>query len=80
MAGITLEQAQTGLDNALAALAKVTTLGQSYEINSGQGSRQLDRARLDQLQANVDFWDARVKTLSQAATGRGRARNIVVRS
>lgn len=80
MAGITLEQAQTGLDNALAALAKVTTKGQSYEVNSGQGSRQLDRARLADLQANVDFWDSKVKQLSQRATGRTRSRTMVVRS
>lgn len=80
MAGITLEQAQAGLDNALAAMAKVTQHGQAYEVNSGQGSRQMDRARLDQLQANVDYWDAKVKTLTQTASGRGRARSIVVRS
>lgn len=80
MAGITLEQAQTALNNALAAHAKVTTQGQSYEIHSGQGSRQLDRVRLDQLQADIDYWDAKVKTLTQSATGRGRARTMVVRS
>jgi len=80
MAGITLEQAQAALDSALAAHAKVTAHGQAYEVNSGQGSRQMDRARLDHLQADIDFWDSKVKQLSQRATGRSRSRTMVVRS
>jgi len=78
MAGITLEQAQTALNNALAAHAKATQ-AQSHEISTGQGSRHVTYARLDHLQADIDFWDARVKLLTERAAGRGRSRTVVVR-
>jgi hypothetical protein len=68
MAGITLEQAETQLGAYLAAEAKVLT-GQAYEING----RRMTRANLAEIQAGIQTWDARVKTLSSAASGRRRA-------
>ena len=73
MAGITLTQAQTQLSAYLAAETAVLT-GQQYEI----AGRMLRRADLAQIREGITTWDARVKTLSMAATGRGRSRTVVV--
>lgn len=73
MAGITLTQAQTQLDAYLAAETAVLS-GQRYEI----GGRMLQRADLAQIRDGITTWDARVKTLSATASGRGRSRTVVV--
>lgn len=72
MAGITLEQAETHLQQYLDAEAKVLQ-GQSYEI---QG-RKLTRADLGDIQAGIALWDGRCKQLAARASGRGRSRTIV---
>lgn len=71
MAGITLAQAQTKLDEYLAAETKVLK-GQSVSIDG----ETLTRANLDLIQRGIDAWDRRVKTLSGAAGGLGRVRTV----
>ena len=68
MAGITLAQAQSKLDEYLAAETAVLT-GQSYEI----GGRKLERANLREIQRGIDAWDNRVKRLSARSGGRSAA-------
>lgn len=41
------------------------------------GDRSTQRVELDKIQAGIDFWDSRVKQLTNRATGRGRSRTIV---
>ena len=71
MAGITLAQAQAKLDAYLAAEEKIL-LGQKVDIDG----QSLTRADLELVQRGVSLWDSRVKSLSSAATGRGRMRTI----
>ncbi len=71
MAGITLETAQAKLDAYLAAETAVLS-GQEYAING----RRLVRADLAEIRAGIDSWDARVKSLSASAEGRGRGRKM----
>lgn len=71
MAGISLAQAEAQLAAYLAASLAVSS-GQSYEI----AGRRLVRANADEIQTCIDRWDARVKALSAAASGRGRSRTI----
>lgn len=73
MAGITLAQAEAQLTLYLAAEEKVLS-GQSYEI----AGRRLTRANLAEIQTGINTWNDRVKQLSLRATGRGRARTVVV--
>lgn len=73
MSGITLAQAQTQLSAYLAAETAVLT-GQKYEI----AGRMLQRADLAAIRDGIATWDARVKTLSAAASGRSRSRTVVV--
>jgi hypothetical protein len=72
MAGITLAQAEARLTEYLAAESAVLG-GQAYEI----AGRRMTRANLAEIQAGIDLWDKRAKTLAAAATGRGRA--VIVR-
>lgn len=74
MAGITLAQAQAQLDAYLAAETKVLS-GQSYEI----AGRKMTRADLAEIRAGVEIWNQRVTSLSQLASGRGRAYTMVTR-
>lgn len=77
MAGITLEQAQTQLEQWLAASTAVA-LNQSYEIDTGNGRRKLQRADAEAIRAQIKFWDERVRALTTAAAGgRRRTRYIV---
>lgn len=64
MAGITLAQAETQLAAWLAALEKIS-VGQSYTITTGTGSRSLTRANLADVQQQVEYWDGQVKRLSR---------------
>lgn len=73
MAGITLAQAEAQLALYLAAEEKVLS-GQSYEI----AGRKLTRANLAEIQQGVATWNQRARELTTAATGRSRARTIVV--
>ncbi|MEY2873738.1 MAG: hypothetical protein RLZZ373_1109 [Pseudomonadota bacterium] len=68
MAGITLAQAEAQLAAYLAAETKVLS-GQRVEIDG----QSLSRADLEKIQAGIDAWDKRVKTLSAAGSGRGRS-------
>lgn len=69
MAGITLDQAQSQLDTWLAASTAVAKK-QSYSI----AGRSLTLADAAQIQQNIEYWNAEVKKLSAAASGRGRTR------
>lgn len=73
MAGITLANAQTQLAAWLDADAKVAT-GQSYEISG----RRLTRADAAEITRKIEYWNAKVVTLSNQAQGRTRARTIVM--
>lgn len=77
MAGITLAQAQAQLDAWLTASSVVAT-SQSYEIDTGNGSRKLTRADAAEIRQQIAFWDSRVKALTSAsAGGRRRTRYVV---
>ncbi len=71
MAGIDLATAEARLAAYLAAEAKVLA-GQKVELDG----QSLTRANLEQIQAGIATWDARVKNLSAAATGRNRSRTL----
>jgi hypothetical protein len=71
MAGITLAQAEARLAGYLAAEEAVLA-GQSVQMDG----RALTLANLALIQAGIELWDARVKNLSQASAGRGRARTL----
>ena len=60
MAGITLAQAQEQLDTWLAASTAVSAK-QRYRI----GDRELVYADLAAIQAQIEFWDAKVKSLDR---------------
>lgn len=64
MAGIDLTQAETALAAWIAADAAVAT-GQSYSI----AGRSLTRANAKEIRENIDYWDAKVKKLSNNPTG-----------
>jgi len=72
MAGITLEQAETKLNEYLEAESKILA-NQSYEF---QG-RRLNRANLKEVRDGIETWDSRVKELAAKAYG-GR-RTVVAR-
>lgn len=71
MAGITLSQAESRLQSYLDAEEAILA-GQTIEFNG----RRLTRANLGEIQQGIDLWDARVKTLTNSASGRGRSRSI----
>lgn len=68
MSGITLDQAQTQLQQYLDAEKAVLT-GQRYEL----GGRVVVRADLATIQEGIKTWDARVKVLSARNVRRSRA-------
>lgn len=74
MAGITLAQAQANLDLWLAADA-ATAGAQSYEI----AGRRLTRANAAEITGKIDYWNAKVVTLTNQGQGRSRARTMVIR-
>ena len=71
MAGITLTQAETQLAAYLAAETAVLS-GQSYEL----AGRRLTRANLAEIRDGLQFWDGKVKELTQSAAGTSRARHF----
>lgn len=74
MAGITLAQAEAQLALYLSAETKVLA-GQKVEIDG----QSLTRANLEMIQHGISAWDARVKSLSRSAEGRGRAVTVAPR-
>lgn len=74
MAGISLAQAQTQLNAYLAAETAVLS-GQRYKI----ADRELTRADLAGIQEGIRIWNDRVVQLSNSASGRSRARTVIVR-
>jgi len=77
MAGITLADAQAQLAIWLAASVAVAK-SQSYEIDTGNGRRKLQRADAAEIRQQIEFWDARVKALTAAASGGRRRTRYVV--
>jgi len=73
MAGITLANAEAQLALWLNADAAVAT-GQSYEI----AGRKLTRADAGEITNKLDYWNAKVVTLTNQAQGRSRSRSVVV--
>lgn len=71
MAGISLAQAEAKLQLYLDAVDKII-LKQRVEIDG----QSLTRANLVDVQAAIEYWDAKVKTLSASATGSRRMRTI----
>jgi hypothetical protein len=71
MSGISLATATERLQQYLDAEAKVLT-GQQYSI----GDRSLTRANIAQIREGIKYWDAQVKRLSAANSGRGRSLTI----
>ena len=72
MAGITLQQAQQKLQNAMDAYDKALQ-AQDYQISTSTGGRRVQRASLKDLQGGVDYWQQQVNRLSrggQLAVGR----------
>jgi hypothetical protein len=77
MAGITLEDAQLQLASWLAASAAVSQ-SQSYEIETGNGRRKLQRADAGMILQQIKFWQQQVNALSPVgAGGRRRIRYVV---
>jgi hypothetical protein len=74
MAGITLTQAETQLASYISAETKVLQ-GQAYEISG----RRLTRANLAEIRDGMDFWDRKVKELTNSAISIGRSRTIAPR-
>ena len=71
MAGITLAQAETRLQEYLDAEAKVL-LGQAYQM----AGRSMTRADLKAIREGIALWDEKVKQLSSSASGKSRMRTI----
>jgi hypothetical protein len=77
MAGITLAQAQAQLDAWLAASTAVAS-SQSYEIETGNGRRKLERADAAEIRQMIGYWQKLVNNLTpSSAGGRKRTRYIV---
>jgi hypothetical protein len=74
MAGITLASAQARLDLYLAAEAAALAK-KSYTIDG----RSMTFQDLPAIQAGIDIWNRRVQEASVSASGRSRAKTMVVR-
>ena len=64
----TLEEAQEHLATWLAA-DEAVSLGQEYEIQSGNTRRKLTRANAFQIQRKIEFWTRQVNRLKQNPDG-----------
>ena len=67
MAGITLAQAQTALDAALAAHAAILAGGTQYRI----GDRMIQCPPLAEVLQSIDTWQTQVQRLSAGYATRG---------
>jgi|SaaInl7_200m_RNA_FD_contig_21_2302270_length_457_multi_5_in_0_out_0_2 hypothetical protein len=68
MAGITLADAETALAAALAAHTKALN-SHSYSHGGSQVTFDMRRQKLSDLQASIDYWDDKVKRLSDVGSG-----------
>lgn len=73
MAGITLAQAQTKLDEWIAADSAVAN-GQEYTTSTGRSLRRSDAAT---IRENIQFWDAKVRELDNLAQSGHSSRRVI---
>jgi len=64
MSGITLSEAKEQLAYWLKA-SRAVSQSQQYSIATESGSRSLTRANAGEIQKQIQFWDKRVRRLSQ---------------
>lgn len=64
MAGLTQAQASAALTRWIAADTAVAN-GQSYSI----AGRSLTRANAKEIRENIEYWDGKVREISDSATG-----------
>ena len=67
MAGIDLTTAETKLALWLDAEAAIAT-GQSFRLDSMGSSRQMTRANLSEVRAQIEYWETKVKRLTTQAS------------
>ena len=72
MAGITIEQAEAQLSLWLTVLSDIAENGQS----NATGTRTYTAANLADVQRQVDYWDGKVKKLSNGGRSSIRFRGI----
>ena len=68
MAGITLEHAEAQLAAWLLASLNVAQ-SQSYEIDTGNGRRKLQRADAAEIRQQIKYWQTQVNTLTPNSAG-----------
>jgi len=71
MAGITLEQAQAQLDKYL---DMISAIEETQSVSSDSSSATYHD--IDKINRQIEYWDKKVKILTQKAYGRGRARSV----
>jgi hypothetical protein len=77
MSGVTLAQAEAQLAAWLTASLKVAE-NQSYEIETGNGRRKLQRADAAEIRQQIEYWRKLVDQLTPSSSGgRRRTRYIV---
>lgn len=67
MPGVTLAQAQSALDNALAAHAAILQGGVRYKYNE----RWIECPPLEEVERSIERWNGLVQALESGATSRG---------
>ena len=72
--GLTLARAQENLERWLNADAAAAA-GKSYTI----GTRSFTKQDAAEIRESIDYWSAKVSTLTSQSQGRGRARTMVMR-
>ncbi len=77
MAGITIEIAEEQLAIWLMASTAVSN-GQKYSIDTGNGSRSLERVDAEEIENQIDCWQAKVNALTPASQGGRRGIRYVV--
>lgn len=76
MAGITLQDAEAQLAAWLTASLEVAK-SQSYEIETGNGRRKLERADAGEIRQQIKYWQGQVAMLQNG--GRRRVHYVVPR-
>jgi hypothetical protein len=71
--GITLQEAQNALVEAIAARSALMGGAKSYRISGGGIDRQVTREDLDKINADIIYWEGRVRRL---ASGGVRLRGV----
>ncbi|MDC7218634.1 MAG: hypothetical protein PQJ59_01765 [Spirochaetales bacterium] len=56
MEGVTQEIIQNKISAILSAIDTVLAGGKSYSLNDGQGSQQVTRSSLSELQNSLNYW------------------------